>query len=65
MNEDITFETGRIHYKGKHLDGIFTKKMALEIKAEAEGIINFFDRTKSLLKNSMEVLDVRDSRGTG
>ena len=53
----IIYETGRVRVSGIYLDGTYTREMALAIKKEVDGILEYFARTDAALKKSMEKSD--------
>ena len=48
----VVYETGKVRYRGVYMDGVYTRRMALAIKKEAEDILEFFERTDAALKAS-------------
>ena len=48
------YDVAKVRYRGMYLDGVYTKKMALTIKREAERILEFFARQNTALKKLKE-----------
>ena len=53
----VVYETGKVRYRGVYMDGVYTRRMALAIKKEAEDILEFFERTDAALKASMKEVE--------
>ena len=58
----VVYETGKVRYRGVYMDGVYTRRMALAIKQEAENILKFFDKTDAGCREGgveMSILDTQ------